>query len=111
MIKILTVFLMLTPTTTTAAERTLTSFVSGQRYLEFTEQQQLSYLSGAIDTLYALQAISASGGLKACIGRWSIGQVNGVFIKWLKDHPERWHLSAAPQVSTAIEDICPDFAK
>lgn len=41
----------------------------------------------------------------------TIGQANEVFIKWMREHPERWHESASILILAALKEVWPCESK
>jgi hypothetical protein len=62
------------------------------------------YIRGAFDMLSSLGNFSD----RICVsGDVQLGQLNGVVELWLRDHPEKWHWTAAYIVETAFREKFP----
>jgi len=86
----------------------IASFASGNKYLNWTEIEKMSYLQGLIDMLlhetsYYDPKLYSS--LEATAKDMSTGQIMATFDNYLEEHPEKWHWSAAGLFWTAMMEL------
>lgn len=84
------------------------AFHDGNRYLELTEIQKLSYVGGLMDMLFEISQkespeyyadlVLKTEGMKQ-------RQLMSIYDKFLEEHPEDWHFSAAYLFDFAIREI------
>ncbi|MBU4350029.1 hypothetical protein KJ830_06990 [bacterium] len=86
----------------------LKAYYDGNRYLELSENQKLSYVAGLIDMLFSFsQTLVPEGYAEIALKTegMSLGQLTSIFNKFLEEHPEDWHFSAAYLFSFAMAEI------
>lgn len=74
------------------------SYHDGNRYLELTEIQKLSYVGGLMDMLLQLSQQESPeyyANLVLQTEGMPLKQLMSIFDKFLEEHPEDWHFSAA----------------
>jgi hypothetical protein len=74
--------------------------------------QCLGYVLGVYDSAPILDAAAEKrqwdGGWTACVPEGvEAGQLTAVVKKWLRAHPEKWHVHASGLVARAFEDAFP----
>jgi len=86
------------------AEKLLT-FCNGPKY-SLEDTICLFYIAGVYDGLYGGQILAATGS-HSCLKNISGTQVRAIVEKYLRDHPERLHEVAAPQIASALWEAFP----
>jgi len=84
------------------------AFNDGNRYLELTEIQKLSYVVGLMDMLFEISQKEWPeyyADLVLKIKDMKQRQLMSIFNKFLEEHPEDWHFSAAYLFDFAIREI------
>jgi hypothetical protein len=82
-------------------------FVDGNKYNTFSEHERLLYLQGLIDGLFLYQGgESARNSLRACTIQKPLGQLEAIYEKYLKEHPEDWHKPASVLFWISIHSTC-----
>lgn len=74
------------------------SYHDGNRYLGLTEIQKLSYVGGLMDMLFSItqqESPEYYADLVFQTEGMSQRQLMSIFNKFLEEHPEDWHFSAA----------------
>jgi hypothetical protein len=86
---------------------------SAQDYLDFDGIQRASYVGGLVDGWLAahLYAGTLDGErverFLECTQDMKLGQMTEIVTKYIKDHPETWHLHASVQAYAAFVKACP----
>ena len=86
----------------------LLAFVSGNEYLEYTENNKTSYIEGLVDMLFCQTyawAPEIYSNLKETTRDMTAGQIKAIFERYLEKHPEEWHWGAASLFSEAMMEI------
>jgi len=86
----------------------LKAYYDGNRYLELSENEKLSYVAGLIDMLFSLSQTLAPEGYNDITLKtegMSLGQLTSIFNKFLEEHPEDWHFSAAHLFSFIMTEV------
>jgi len=90
----------------------VTGFYTGKKLLElcervWTEQLCVVYIAGVSDA-HAVDSARQTFPEAACVPEHVMGsQLEGIVVKWLKEHPEMLHDDAAPLVLMALHDAFP----
>jgi hypothetical protein len=83
-------------------------YIKGNDYLKLAEEYKIFYVMGLIDMLWNQTWFYSSKDYsdlnKATIDMTG-GQIQAIFDKYLEEHPERWHMTAASLFWTAISEI------
>ena len=109
---VLAVFLGLAGSGVSAAAQGL-FFKLGGAFLETSEGYQHGYSAGAFDAYQSAPfAFAAFPGedfkwIAQCTTGWSSEQLRAVLKKYLDDHPDSWHISAAGLMLNAVAITCP----
>jgi len=101
-------FLMLLINGLQGQELTTFSFTCGSDYLDSPEVAKITYVVGVIDKFLCVTQNYNSedySNLKATVDNMTIGQIQAIFDKYLKEHPEKWHYGAAGLFYSAIYEI------
>jgi hypothetical protein len=89
-------------------DEVLKAYYDGNRYLILSENKKLSYVAGLIDMYFSLtQALVPEGYADIVLKTeaMSLGQLTSIFNKFLEEHPEDWHFSAAYLFSSAMVEV------
>ncbi len=87
------------------------AFVSGNDYLEYTENNKLNYVEGIIDMLFCQTYVcdpELYSHLEETTKDMTAGQIKVIFGGYLEEHPEEWHNGAASIFHRAIIEIILD---
>ena len=84
------------------------AFVSGNDYLEYTENNKLNYIEGLVDMLFCQTCVcdpELYSNLEETTKDMTAGQIKAIFDRYLEEHPESWHTNAASIFYAAIMEI------
>jgi len=84
------------------------AFVSGNDYLEYTENNKLNYIEGLVDMLFCQTYVcdpELYSNLEETTKDMTAGQIKAIFDRYLEEHPEEWHNGAASIFHGAITEI------
>ena len=87
---------------------TIKALINGNKYLERADDFKLYYIEGLMDMLlnqtwfYDPELYSR---IVETAKDMTAGQTNAIFDRYLEEHPEKWHLSAASLFWTAIKEL------
>ncbi|MBA7561390.1 hypothetical protein ES695_00630 [Candidatus Atribacteria bacterium 1244-E10-H5-B2] len=87
---------------------TILAFVSGNRYLGYTEINKLNYTEGLMDMLFCQTYVfnpELYSNLEETTKDMTAGQIKAIFYRYLEEHPEEWHNGAASMFHSAITEI------
>jgi len=89
-------------------KREVFGFVTGNKYLDLSDDHKMSYIIGLLDmcsyltsTLAPEYYLDFTGKIEDITGR----QIRAVFDKYLEEHPEQWHFVAAGIFYRAMADL------
>lgn len=89
---------------------TPTCYVKAGKFLELQEYERVYYISGLMDGFYASAMFGASdetvGMVNLCAKDMDINQVTAIVSKYVKDHPQWWHLPLSVEAYNALNDAC-----
>jgi hypothetical protein len=91
-------------------------WVSGQYFLSLNEGQKTGLSAGIISGLLMSPLMGAPErgpevvALSECTQGMSIGQLEAVIEKYLRDHPEVWNRPLGVSAVWAMRSVCPAFA-
>jgi Rap1a immunity proteins len=90
-------------------------FYTAETFLEMNEADRLVYASGLFDGFGASALFGATNetiaNLASCTKDMDSKQVSAIITKYMKDHPEKWHLPASVEAFKALNDVCPGILK
>lgn len=90
-------------------------FERAESFLDHNENDRLIYTSGLMDGFYASALFGASdetvATLQSCTKDMDNKQLSAIFSKYVKDHPEQWHLAMSTQAYNALNSACPGVLK
>ncbi len=79
------------------------------------EADRMLYTSGLMDGFFASALFGASGetvaSLSSCTRDMDSKQVSAIITKYVKDHPESWHLPLSVEAYNALNAACPGMLK
>jgi hypothetical protein len=85
------------------------SFVAGNEYLKYNDNYKLAYVMGLSDMFNVLTKVYGFSELYADIEKTTKDitslQTKAIFDKYLEEHPESWHCTAASIFRLAILEI------
>lgn len=85
-------------------------FVTGQEFMRATDAEQRRYIMGLVDGLFLAPLVRAPKAkvipIEKCVEGMTDEQLNAIFLKYLRNNPERWHQSAHAAFYTAIVETC-----
>jgi hypothetical protein len=91
------------------------SFYKAGDFLEMGENPRMLYVSGLMDGFYASTFFGASdeaiAALTSCTRGMDNRQLSAIVTKYVKDHPEVWHLSMSMESYNALSAACPGILK
>jgi hypothetical protein len=93
------------------SEHLVPSMIAGNRYLKENVDFQAGYLAGASDVycLFADTERSARGiRFCQCVRDMRLPQIHAILEKYLKNHPEEWHMAMSAIVYEAVTESCPE---
>jgi len=77
---------------------TISSFVTGNRYLDMDQSSRIIYVIGVIDGIKLTPSFGISKGVEKtiksldnCFNVMSTGQLEAIVWKYLQDNPSKWH--------------------
>jgi len=89
-------------------KKVVSSFLSGNDYLDLADAYKIFYVIGLLD-MWSYVAYSDLPEIypifRRKIKNMSMQQVEAIFDKYLEEHPEEWHFSAASIFTGAIMEI------
>lgn len=87
------------------------AFSTGNKYLKFSKDDQLSYVVGVIDGLKLAPTLGADQAdmkwFRGCIRNMEAEQIKALVDKFLAENPGRWHESMHTLVYAALLGPCP----
>lgn len=89
-------------------------FITGQKFLEFTEKERKVYVMGLVDGIFLAPLVGGSekrtSALGACAEGMTAKQLDAILSKYLRENPEVWHQSVHSSMYGALIKSCPAFA-
>jgi len=86
-------------------------FCSAEKFLELDEAYRSMYVMGLMDGFYASAFFGGRGDtvekLRLCTKDMDVKQVAAIITKYVKDHPEGWHLPLSIEAVNALNTTCP----
>lgn len=90
-------------------------YYKAESFLDLNEADRLVYTSGLMDGFYASAFFGANEetvkNLTSCTKDMDSKQVSAIITKYVKDHPESWHLPLSIQAFNALNIACPGGLK
>ena len=89
----------------------IASYVNGNDYLKRSEEFKRAYVMGLIDMLFNETWFYNSedySDLNEATNEMGTRQIQAIFDRFLEEHPETWHLSAASLFRAAMMEIVLD---
>ena len=89
-------------------------FMKAQAFLDMDKENQRSFAMGLVDGVFLAPFFDAPDHGKslvqmhACVKDMSDVQVAAIIEKYLKDHPETWHLQLNVECLSALRSACPE---
>ena len=84
------------------------TWLSGNKYLNMPEESKLFYIGGLLDMfLFQTNRYDPElySNIEMAIKNMEVKQIKAIFDKYLEEHPESWHTSAASSLWVAIMEI------
>jgi Rap1a immunity proteins len=86
-------------------------FIKSEQFDHMREDEKLTYTAGLMDGFYASALFGANeeavAHLNSCTKQMAIEQISAITAKYVKDHPEEWHLPLSVAAYNALNDACP----
>src|SRR5207245_586754 len=86
-------------------------FYKAEGFIEMSEADRMLYTSGLMDGFFASALLGASdeavASLSSCTRDMDIKQISAIITKYLKEHPESWHLPLSVEAHNALNEACP----
>lgn len=90
---------------------TPTYYYKAEEFLELSDADRMVYTAGLMDGFYASGLFGASdeivAKLNSCSKTMDSKQVSAIITKYVKDHPEAWHLPLSIEGFNALNTACP----
>ena len=87
------------------------SYYKAEAFVELGEADREMYSAGLMDGFYASALFGASdetvNNLISCTKDMDSKQVTAIITKYVKDHPETWHLPLSADAHNALNKACP----
>lgn len=88
-----------------------THFYKAETYTELSDSNRELYTTGLMDGFYASAFFGATdetvNNLKACTKDMDSKQISAIILKYVKDHPETWHIPLSVEAYNALNTACP----
>ena len=86
-------------------------FYSPEKFLELNEADRTIYVMGLMDGFYTSAFFGAPdeavAKLTSCAKDMDSKQISAIITKYVKEHPEHWHLSLSAEAYSALNAACP----
>jgi hypothetical protein len=86
-------------------------FYKAETFPEMSEAERQLYVTGLMDGFYASTLFGASdetvANLNSCTTDMDSKQISAIILKYVKDHPEIWHLPLSVEAFNALNATCP----
>ena len=92
----------------------LNGFGKAQDFLKYSNETKVGYAMGLLDGIWLAPIFDAPdrgpalAATQACIKGMDNYQVEAIIEKYIKDHPEIWHLALNLEAWNAIRTACPN---
>ncbi len=90
-------------------------YYKAEAFIEMDEGNRMLYISGLMDGFFASAMFGASEktvtNLQSCTEDMDSKQVSAIITKYVKDHPETWHLPLSIEAYNALNGACPGGLK
>lgn len=90
-------------------------YYKAEEFVEMGDASRVLYTSGLMDGFYASALFGATDktvdSLSSCTGEMGSKQVSAIITKYVKDHPETWHLPLSVEAYNALNAACPGRLK
>jgi hypothetical protein len=90
-------------------------YYKAEDFTEMTDAARVFYTAGLMDGFYASVLFGATdktvANLHLCTKDMDSKQVSAIITKYLKDHPESWHLPLSVEAHNALNAACPGVLK
>jgi hypothetical protein len=91
------------------------SFYKAEAFMEMSEGDRGLYTMGLMDGFFASAFLGANekkvASLNACTQDMTAKQLSAIITKYVKDHPELWHLPLSVEAINALVGACPGGLK
>jgi len=93
-------------------QRVLPSYyVKAEGFIEMSEADRILYTGGLMDGFFASALFGATkatvANLSSCTKDMDRKQISAIITKYVKDHPESWHLPLSVEAFNALNAACP----
>jgi hypothetical protein len=86
-------------------------YYKAEAFIELSEFNRELYTTGLMDGFYASAFFGASdatvANLSSCTKDMDSKQISAIITKYVKDHPESWHLPLSVEAYNALNTACP----
>ena len=90
-------------------------FYKAEGFIEMSEADRMLYTSGLMDGFFAGSIFGVSDktleSLYSCTRDMDARQLSAIITKYVKDHPESWHLPLSAEAFNALNAACPGGLK
>jgi hypothetical protein len=90
---------------------TMPSFYKAGAFLEMGDADRMVYVTGLVDGFYASVLFGATdetvASLTSCTQGMDNKQLSAIITKYVKEHPEVWHVSLSVEAYNALNAVCP----
>jgi hypothetical protein len=87
------------------------SYYKAEAFVELNDAERQMYTAGLMDGFYASALFGASdetvANLTSCTKEMDSKQITAIITKYVKDHPESWHLPLSVEAHNALDKACP----
>jgi hypothetical protein len=87
------------------------AFYKAEAFVEMNDADRQVYTAGLIDGFFASAFFGASdetvANLVSCTKDMDTKQLSAIITKYVKEHPENWHLPVSALAHTALNKACP----
>ena len=88
-----------------------THYYKTEAFIELSDSSREMYTIGLMDGFYASALFGASdetvANLNSCTKDMDSKQISAIIAKYVKDHPENWHLPLSVEAYNALNKACP----
>ena len=92
-----------------------TCYLKAGQFLALSELDRVDYITGLMDGFYGVAMFGASDEtvaiLNSCTKDMGSKQVTAIIEKYVRDHPESWHLPLSVEAYNALNSACPGGLK